>query len=254
MNFVPTTTYVKRIPATLPATRQVLDDAAVLEDVLTNRLLFMVKRRLEDQMIAGNGTLGAPDPGANLTGILSTPGVLTVTKATFNSFLQPQLDSISAAIEAIQAATYTFYSPNVLLLHPSDALQLRDLQDHRGKARLPAERAFDPWRPGDDHHLGRGARHADPWARPRRSADSCAATSLGCRLAISCRPVREERGTAVRRVARRVRRPAAAGLVSQSRASTRKPARRARRPRRGAQEPPARVCIVPSHRGAGAPA
>ncbi len=35
-------------------------------------------------MIAGNGTLGAPDPGANLTGILNTPGVLTVTKVTFN--------------------------------------------------------------------------------------------------------------------------------------------------------------------------
>ena len=144
VNFVPTTTYVKRIPATLPATRQVLDDAAVLEDVLTNRLLFMVKRRLEDQMIAGNGTLGAPDPGANLTGILSTPGVLTVTKATFNSFLQPQLDSISAAIEAIQAATYTLYSPNVLLLHPSDALQLRDLKTTEGKPVFPPNEPLTP--------------------------------------------------------------------------------------------------------------
>ena len=143
VNFVPTTTYVKRIPATLPATRQVLDDAAVLEDVLTNRLLFMVKRRLEDQMIAGNGTLGAPDPGANLTGILDPwcpdrdqGHVQLVPPASARLHQRRDRGDPGGHLHLLQ--------PKRVTAPPLGRPAAARSQDHRGKARLPAERAFDP--------------------------------------------------------------------------------------------------------------
>lgn len=160
VNFEPRTTYVRRIPAT----RQALDDAAVLEDLLQARLLFMVKSRLQTGMIAGNGSLGAPDPGTHLTGILNAPNVLSVTKAAVGS--QPQLDAISAAIEAIQAATMTFYTPNVLLLHPSDALQLRELKDTEGRP------VFDPNAPLTPGGLATIITSAAPLGQPLVGATS----------------------------------------------------------------------------------
>ena len=142
-NYVPTTTYVKRLPVVLPASRQALDDVAVLEALLTGRLLFMIKVRLLGQIIAGNGSLGAM--AGNLCGIINTPGVLPVLKATSGSPLQPQVDAIAAAIAAIRVATLSWYEPDSLVIHPNDAEELAQAKDTAGRFIFPPDKPLSPF-------------------------------------------------------------------------------------------------------------
>jgi hypothetical protein len=126
VNYTPLNLFTKRLPVTLPASRQALDDALVLQDLLSNRLAYALKLRLQAQCIYGNGDLTVNT--TNLRGILSTPGTLSVAVQTSGSPVNPTVDAIENAITAIRLGTGGWYEPSVLLIHPTDAQMLTELK------------------------------------------------------------------------------------------------------------------------------
>lgn len=66
---------VENIPVWAPASRRALDDVDELRRLVDEQLTFDVKRRLEEQLVNGNGTT------PNLRGILNTTGIGSQAKA-----------------------------------------------------------------------------------------------------------------------------------------------------------------------------
>lgn len=64
---------VRTIAAFIKVRKQVLSDFSALRTILDSRLRYMVLRRLEAEVLAGDGS------GQNLTGILNTSGIGSVT-------------------------------------------------------------------------------------------------------------------------------------------------------------------------------
>lgn len=141
--YTPSTTYTKRLSVVLPASRQVLDDTPQLEALLSSRLVYEIMVRLQGQVIAGNGSPGAM--AGNLCGILNTPNVLSVSKVTVGTPLQPQVDAIAAAIAAIRVATLSWYEPDSLVIHPSDAEELAQAKDTAGRYIFPVGEPLAPF-------------------------------------------------------------------------------------------------------------
>lgn len=69
------TSNVRKIGVSLPVTDEQLADIPQIRGIINNRLVFMVRQRLDGQVLNGNGI--AP----NLTGILSVAGIQTTAKA-----------------------------------------------------------------------------------------------------------------------------------------------------------------------------
>ena len=109
--------------------RQVLADVPGLSAELSSRLTYTVLRRLEAQVLAGDGT------GANLTGILHSTGIGSVTYSATEALSDLTLDGITA----------TFLSdaePDAVVVHPTDmATMLKKLASGSGE-RLDSEGAF----------------------------------------------------------------------------------------------------------------
>lgn len=87
--------------------RQTLADTDVLQGLIENRLRYSVMRRVESQIIAGDGT------GSNLTGIIHTPGIQTVPYAS----TKLPADQILAGLTAILIANG---EPESIVLNPLD--------------------------------------------------------------------------------------------------------------------------------------
>ena len=145
MSWTPMTTYCKRLPVWIPASRQVLADIPTLENLLGTRLMVLLKERLQTQVLVGAGTFGSTDAGGNLCGIVNTPNVLSVAVATVGNPLQPRLDAIVNAVQAIRAATATMYDPSVLLLNEADAATLSELKDTVGRPVFPPNEPLAPF-------------------------------------------------------------------------------------------------------------
>jgi HK97 family phage major capsid protein len=108
----------RSIPLHLPATRQVLSDAALLEQLVSGQLVNGVMQRVQAQCIAGNGE------GENLLGIVNWPDVLVQDMG--NNTIG---DVIQRAVNKIRTSTLSMYEPDILLLHPNDALGMGLAQD-----------------------------------------------------------------------------------------------------------------------------
>lgn len=117
---------VKTIAHWVPITRQAIADVAQLQSYVEGRLLVGVERRLNSQIAAGDGT------GENLTGILSTTGVLDLDDAWFST-ATPALNDVGtpnerfnriaramSVIEIASDAMATFVA-----LHPYDLETIR---------------------------------------------------------------------------------------------------------------------------------
>lgn len=112
---------VKTIAEWIPVSKQILDDAPRLQDIIDNELSYQVKLLLEDQIIGGDGS------GNNFTGILNTTGIQTRvmsasapsgrgqgnTTATANTII----DTIRRGITDLRLA---FYQPDGIVVNPSD--------------------------------------------------------------------------------------------------------------------------------------
>ncbi len=110
---------VRKIAVFLPVTDEQLADVQGMQDRLNNRLLLMLRQRLDSQMVAGNGS--AP----NLLGILNTPNVLTVAQGA-----DPNVDAVFKAIVKVQSVG--FAEPNAVLLHPLNWQSMRLLKTTTG--------------------------------------------------------------------------------------------------------------------------
>lgn len=112
------TSPVRKIAVWIPVTKEQLEDVEGIRSYLNNRLSFMLRQRLDSQILNGNGV--AP----NLTGILNTTGIQSFALAG---------DRFDAIYEAIKRVRVTGRAqPNVVIMHPNDWQQLRLARTNEG--------------------------------------------------------------------------------------------------------------------------
>lgn len=110
---------VRSIGASIPVSDEQLEDVPGVRAYLDQVLINSVRRRLDQQIINGDGV--AP----NLTGLLNVTGVLSQAKGT-----DPVFDAILKAVVNIR--TTEFYSPNIIILNPKDWQDIRLERDSTG--------------------------------------------------------------------------------------------------------------------------
>jgi Phage capsid family len=94
------------IPSWVPVTTRALQDVDEMRGLIDDQLLYDARRRLEAQLLAGNGT------SPNLRGLDSTTGVLSQAKGA---------DSVPLALAKGAAQVIAAgYTPTAVALHPDD--------------------------------------------------------------------------------------------------------------------------------------
>jgi HK97 family phage major capsid protein len=100
----------------LPASRQVLSDAPMLQRLIDSRLMYGLNLLSDSQLLFGDGT------NQNLTGLMVDAGVETVGQLASGTTAAQRpgamLDHIRAAITRCQ--TFEFYNINGVVLNPVD--------------------------------------------------------------------------------------------------------------------------------------
>jgi HK97 family phage major capsid protein len=98
---------VQTIAHFVRASKQVLSDSAALERYLNMRMAYFVRLKEEQQLLLGTGT------GGELTGMMHAGNSTAFVPESGDT----EADSIRRAIEAVQVAEY---SPQAVILNPSD--------------------------------------------------------------------------------------------------------------------------------------
>ncbi len=111
---------VRKIAVWLPMTDEQLEDVPYARSYVNTRLPFMVRQRLNTQILVGNGT--AP----NLRGVLNTVGIQTQAKGT-----DPVPDAIHKAIVKVQTVGQSM--PNAVAMNPADWQDVRLLRTADGQ-------------------------------------------------------------------------------------------------------------------------
>ncbi len=118
---------VRTIATYVVTSRQVLEDEPRLRGMIDDELMFMVRQRLQTQLLSGDGT------GVNLTGILNTAGIQTRVHATSGarfSATDTRADTIRRMITDLALA---FFPADGILLNPVDAEDLELEKDTTGQ-------------------------------------------------------------------------------------------------------------------------
>lgn len=105
----------------LPITEEVLEDSAEVYDIIQNRLMFMLRQRLDGQILIGDGT------GSNLTGFYAASGVQTQARGSDTSF-----EAIYKAIGKCNGAS-AYGNANVIVMTNADWYALSILKDSTGR-------------------------------------------------------------------------------------------------------------------------
>lgn len=113
------TSDVRKIPVWIPVTDEQLEDVDGIQAYLENRLEFMVRQRLDSQIVSGNGT--AP----NLRGILNVAGIQTQAKGA-----DPTPDAVYKAMTKVEVTGQAI--PNLAIFHPNDWQDVRLLRTADG--------------------------------------------------------------------------------------------------------------------------
>lgn len=116
IDFSLVTEFVRTIPTFLRISEQALKDSEYVESFINARLGYFVRKKLQTQILVGNGT--AP----NLSGLFNT-GRHTPFVGTAG---EHQLDSISRAKEQV---ILNDYDPNTVFLNPEDWGEIERLKD-----------------------------------------------------------------------------------------------------------------------------
>lgn len=106
---------VRKIAVFLPVTDEQFDDEQRARDYVNNRLIFMLRQRLDRQTLVGDGV--AP----NLAGILNVSGIQTQAKGT-----DPTPDAIYKAITKCRVTGRA--NPDAVVVHPNDWQDIRLLR------------------------------------------------------------------------------------------------------------------------------
>lgn len=110
---------VRKITTYLATTDEQLEDVQQARGYINNRLPFMLRQRLDSQILVGNGT--AP----NLRGFLNTSGIQTQAKST-----DPVPDAIYKAMVLVQVNGRAM--ANAVVMHPMDWQDVRLLRTADG--------------------------------------------------------------------------------------------------------------------------
>jgi HK97 family phage major capsid protein len=119
LSYTERTSIVRKIPVFLPVTDEQLEDEPQVRGLIDNRLRFMVRQRLDGQILVGNGV------GINLTGILSTSGIQTQAKGA-----DPVPDAVYKAMVKVRVTGRAM--PNAVVMHPNDWQDIRLLRTADG--------------------------------------------------------------------------------------------------------------------------
>jgi HK97 family phage major capsid protein len=110
---------VRKVAVFLPVTDEQLEDEPQARGYVNNRLPFMIRQRLDSQLLVGNGT--AP----NLRGILNVVGIQTQAKGA-----DPTPDAVYKAMTKIRVTGQAM--PDAAVFHPNDWQDIRLLRTTDG--------------------------------------------------------------------------------------------------------------------------
>lgn len=96
---------VRKIAVWIPITDEQLEDVPQARSYVQNRLRFMIRQRIDNQILNGDGS--AP----NLTGILEVSGLQSQAKGS-----DPLVDAVYKAMVNVMTNAYT--NPTAVILHP----------------------------------------------------------------------------------------------------------------------------------------
>ncbi len=120
--YTETSDEVEKIGVWLPVTDEQLEDVAGIESLLNQRLTYMLRARLDSQILVGTGrSVGTPD----LVGTLDLASLQTQALGS-----DPVPDAFYKAITAVRATG--FAEPSVCIIHPSDWQDIRLLRTADG--------------------------------------------------------------------------------------------------------------------------
>jgi HK97 family phage major capsid protein len=121
IEFQDATSPVRTIAGWIKVNRQAMDDGPGLASIINTLLPYDVRRKIEGQVINGDGT------GQNLTGILHTTGVLSVPPTAGDN-------PADALLRMMTAIILTDHEPNFAAMHPMDVQDLLLMRDDSGGA------------------------------------------------------------------------------------------------------------------------
>ena len=110
---------VRKIATFIPITDEQLEDVTQAQGYVDNRLRFMLRQRMDGQVLVGNGT--AP----NLRGINNVGGIQTQAKGT-----DPTPDAFYKAMTKIRVTGRAV--PDMHVMHPNDWMDIRLLRTTDG--------------------------------------------------------------------------------------------------------------------------
>lgn len=110
---------VRKVAVWLPVTDEQLEDVPQARSYIENRLGFMVRQRLDGQLLVGDGT--AP----NISGILDRAGIQTQALGA-----DPVPDAVYKAMTKIRVTAFS--EPNAAVFHPNDWQGIRLLRTADG--------------------------------------------------------------------------------------------------------------------------
>lgn len=114
--FTERTESIRKIATFLPVTDELLADVSGIQGYVNSRLTTMMRLRMDNQLLNGNGT--AP----NLTGVLNKSGINTFDYALPYAGELGRLGQVYQAITEIRKDA--FVEPDAIVLHPEDWYQI----------------------------------------------------------------------------------------------------------------------------------
>jgi len=120
--FTQVTRPVQTIAAFLPVSTQFMEDAPALESFLEARLMYGLRREMEDQIYAGSGANG------NLSGILTNDTAYSPSASPDPAGTR-KLDILRSAIRQLHLNDYR---PDYIVMHPNDYFLIETVKVNSG--------------------------------------------------------------------------------------------------------------------------
>ncbi len=114
---------VEKVAVWLPVTEEQMEDVEGISEFIENRLSYMIRNRLDGQLVAGDGNT------PNLRGVLNAGSIQTQAKST-----DPTPDAFFKAMTKVRGTTAGtgFGEPSAVLIHPNDWQDIRLLRTADG--------------------------------------------------------------------------------------------------------------------------